>query len=74
MTNDMTEPYVTITWCPQDIINEYGYPEEKAVLALQYMAETLEDESIAHGWGIIDSMISQYEFDNWIDGEPNDEV
>jgi len=55
------EPIVTITWCALDLMNEYGYSEEKATEVLENIASSLEDRSIELGWQVIETLISEEE-------------
>lgn len=61
MTDSTREPIVTISWCPLDLMEEYGYSEEKATEVLESIASALEDRSIELGWQVIEMLIDENE-------------
>lgn len=56
--NTVNEPYVTITWVPQDLVNQYGFDEDVAMELLDRIAETLHDRSIEFGWEVINDLLN----------------
>jgi hypothetical protein len=60
LRNDMKEPYVTINWSPQDLIDEYGLDEERAMEVMNEIAGDLEDRSIELGWEVIATLIQAH--------------
>lgn len=62
-TDTSREPIITISWCPLDLMEEYGYSEEKATEILENIASALEDRSIELGWQVIDTLIPEEEID-----------
>lgn len=58
--NDMKEPYVTITWCPQDLVDEFGLTDEEAMKVLDEISRDLENRSIELGWEVIGTLIEPY--------------
>jgi hypothetical protein len=58
--NDMKEPYVTITWCPQDLVDEYGLNDEEAMKVLDEISRDLENRSIELGWEVIETLIEPH--------------
>ena len=67
MNKEMLISTVTISWCPQDIINEYGVSEEGAIFILNDIAEILEDRSIELGWEIIRSLVDTNNYLSLVD-------
>lgn len=63
MNKKMLEPMVTISWCPQDLINQYDFSEEKAVAVLSEIAGYLEDRQVEQGWETIETLIAEYSED-----------
>lgn len=57
-TDTSREPIVTITWCALDLMEQYGYSEEKATELLENIASDLEDRSIELGWQTIDILLA----------------
>lgn len=70
LRNSMKEPYVTINWSPQDLIDEYGLDEERAMEVMNEIAGGLEDRSIELGWEVIATLIQAHLNDE----EDSDEV
>lgn len=61
MQDTTREPIVTITWCPLDLMEAYGYSEERATEVLENIASALEDRSIELGWQVIETLIPEEE-------------
>lgn len=63
MSNDkLDEPYVTIQWTPQDLIDNYDFDDEKAMEALDRISKWLERRSIELGWELIDDLLASEGF------------
>jgi hypothetical protein len=60
MNNKMLEPVVIVSWCPQDLINEYGFTEEQAVDILDEISKSLENDQIADGWATLHTLVNDY--------------
>jgi hypothetical protein len=60
MNNKMLEPTVIVSWCPQDLINEYGFTEEQAVDILNEISKGLENDQIAAGWATLHTLVNEY--------------
>ena len=68
---EMMTPMATIHWCPADIKHMYpGWTDEKCMEVMGSIARHLEDHSIELGWEALETLVSDYEFEN----EDEDEV
>lgn len=60
----MREPYVTISWCPLDVYeefkDEYELTEAEAQEVLSKMAKNLENLSIEYGYEVMRNIIYNY--------------
>jgi hypothetical protein len=60
----MREPYVTISWCPLDVYeefkDEYDLTEDEAKEVLSAMSKQIEEMSIAYGYEIMANIIDNY--------------
>ena len=61
MSDKMTNPIVTISWCGLDVKQLYpDWTDEQCLEALDSVAEELESGSIAYGWGNLESLLVLY--------------
>jgi hypothetical protein len=60
----MREPYVTISWCPLDVYEEFkdelNLTEDESKEALNSMAKHLENLSIEYGYELMRQLIHNY--------------
>lgn len=60
--NKLNEPYVTIQWTPQDLIDQFEFDEDKAMEALDRVSKWLERRSIELGWEVLEDLLIEEGF------------